>query len=90
MPVLEQGGEAPIDDGDEQVGANGGAGAALGDMAVDVLEEAQALGEVKESGNAAEVADEGAGSGGNSGIGAFGNCCIADRTGGGFSDYSCR
>ena len=37
---LGTGGEAAIEAGDEQVSANGGAGAALGDMAVGVLDEA--------------------------------------------------
>ena len=70
---LGTGGEAAMESGDEQVGADGGAGAALGDMAVDVLDEAQALGEVEEGGDAAEVADEGAGCGGDGGIGALGD-----------------
>ena len=56
---LGTGGDAPIEGGDQQVGADGGAGAALGDMAVDVLDEAQALGEAEECGDGAELAHEG-------------------------------
>ena len=65
--------EAAIEDGDEQVGADGGAGAAFGDVAVDVLDEAQALGEVEEGRGAAEVADEGARGGRDGGVGALGD-----------------
>ena len=56
---LGTGGDAPVEGGDQQVGADGGAGAALGDMAVDVLDEAQALGEAEECGDGAELAHEG-------------------------------
>ena len=65
--------EAAIEDGDEQVGADGGAGAAFGHVAVDVLDKAQALGKVEEGRGGAEVADEGARGGRDGGVGALGD-----------------
>ena len=65
--------EAAVEDGDEQVGANGGALAALGDVAVDDSGELQAPGEVEEGGDGAEVADGSLGSGGGGGELEFGD-----------------
>ncbi len=65
--------EAAVEDGDEQVGADGGAWAALGDVAVDDSGELQAPGEVEEGGDGAEVADGGLGSGGGGGELEFGD-----------------
>ena len=65
--------EAAVEGGDEQVGADGGAWAALGDVAVDDSGELQAPGEVEEGGDGAEVADGGLGSGGGGGELEFGD-----------------
>ena len=43
---LAAGSDAAVEGGQEQVGADGGSGAGLGDVAVDVLDQLQAPGEV--------------------------------------------
>ena len=55
---LGAGGEAAVEDGGEQVGADRRAGAALGDMAVDVLDELQAAGEGEQGGGGTEFAHD--------------------------------
>lgn len=72
-PALERGARQRLRMATSRIRADGGAGAAVGDVAVDVLDKAQALGEVAEGRGGAEVAHEGARGGHGGGIGALGN-----------------
>ena len=56
---LGAGSEAAVEGGDQQAGADGGSGAALGGVAVDVLGELEAAGEGEQSGGGAELAHAG-------------------------------
>ena len=56
---LGAGSETAVQDRGQQVGADGGAGAALGGVAVDVLDEAQARGDIEQGGAGSEVAHDG-------------------------------
>ena len=56
---LGAGGEAAVEDRREQIGADGGAGAALGDVAVDVLGKPEAAGEGEQGGAGAELPHDG-------------------------------
>ena len=58
-PDLAAGSDTPVHGGEEQVGADGGPGAGLGDVAVDVVDQLQLLGEVIQGHDGAEVGDDG-------------------------------
>ena len=75
-PDLAAGGDAAVDGGQEQVGTDGGPGAGLGDVAVDMVAQFQSLGDVIQGHDGAEVGDDslarpgrrvGVGSGGSQG-----------------------
>ena len=56
---LAAGSDTPVHRGEKQIGADGGSGAGLGDVAVDVVDQLQLLGEVIQSHDGAEVGNDG-------------------------------